>query len=191
MEVNTNKTEKVIELGPVDISSIRSEILALLPGEWNDEASENANYNKTGVLNQTQHIVFRFSDKRKMPIRYFALPSWEKWKGKLQPIMDSVTSRYGYKHGFYPRVMLAKLPPGAKIAPHTDGKPMQNRPHKIHIPIQTNAEAWFFQFPDKHNLKEGFAYEVNNSVMHGVENNGSTDRIHLIFEYIDMPPEQQ
>ena len=29
---------------------------------------------------------------------------------------------------------------------------------------------------------EGYAYEVNNLAPHAVENQGSTDRIHLMFE---------
>ena len=33
---------------------------------------------------------------------------------------------------------------------------------------------------------EGEAVEVNNLGVHGVENRGSTDRIHLIFEYYDL-----
>ncbi len=189
MEINKRKTEKVVEIGPIDISGIKADILALPPDSWNDEDSEKANYNKAGILRQTQHIVFRFSDKRKMPVTYFDLPLWEKWKDRLQPVMDAATKHFNYPNGFYPRVMLAKLPPGARIAPHTDGNVRQNRPHKIHIAIQTNADAFFFQFPEKYNFKEGIAYEVNNAVMHGVENNGTTDRIHLIFEYLEQKPQ--
>lgn len=188
MEVNTKKTEKVIELCQVDIAALKARVLALPESDWNDEDSEKANYNKMGVLRQTKHIVLKFSDKRKMPITYFDLPAWEKWKDLLLPIMDEVTKRYNYPNGFYPRVMFAKLPPGARIAPHTDGNIAQNRPHKIHIPLFTNPDAWFYQFPDRYNLKEGTAYEVNNAVKHGVENNGTTDRIHLIFEYLENRP---
>ena len=35
-------------------------------------------------------------------------------------------------------------------------------------------------------VPEGEAFEVNNMGVHAVENNGDSDRIHLIFEYYDL-----
>ena len=36
-----------------------------------------------------------------------------------------------------------------------------------------------------YHLPEGEAVEVNNMAVHAVENRGTTDRTHLIFEYYD------
>jgi hypothetical protein len=44
----------------------------------------------------------------------------------------------------------------------------------------------FFQENNPHHFAEGEAVEVNNMGFHSVQNRGSTDRIHLIFEYYDM-----
>ncbi len=190
LEINTKKTKEILEICKINISSIKDHILTIPKNDWNDTDSEKANYNKDGVLKQTQHIIFKFSNKKQVPITYFDLPVWDKWKDKLLPVMNEVTQHYGYTNGFYPRVMLAKLPPGAKIPPHIDGNILQNRPHKIHIPIQTNPDAWFFQSSKKYNLKEGYAYEVNNATLHAVKNDGNCDRIHLIFEYLEIPSNQ-
>ena len=38
----------------------------------------------------------------------------------------------------------------------------------------------------RYQFAEGEAVEVNNMGFHAVENRGSTDRIHLIFEYYDL-----
>ena len=37
-----------------------------------------------------------------------------------------------------------------------------------------------------HHFPEGEAVEVNNLELHAVRNDGTTDRIHLIFEYYDQ-----
>jgi hypothetical protein len=37
-----------------------------------------------------------------------------------------------------------------------------------------------------YHFKEGQAVEVSNMAVHGVENAGKSDRIHLIFEYYDV-----
>jgi hypothetical protein len=59
-------------------------------------------------------------------------------------------------------------------------------PHKIHIPVENNGDSYFFLEGKKFSLLEGDAHEVNNSLKHSVVNNGETDRIHLIFEYLDF-----
>ena len=81
--------------------------------------------------------------------------------------------------------MLAKLQPGQIIDRHIDKQKSNFITHKIHIPIQTNPEAKFCVKDKSFHLQEGYAYEVNNIVSHGAENNGKQPRIHLIFEIFD------
>ena len=78
--------------------------------------------------------------------------------------------------------MLAKLPAGCKIHRHRDAAPAAQFPHKIHIPLFTNDETFFCFDSEKKHLEVGKAYEVNNNIHHWAENNGQSDRIHLIFE---------
>ena len=59
-------------------------------------------------------------------------------------------------------------------------------PHKIHVPVQTNEGAFLHLGNSAFHLQEGQAYEVNNNIPHYAENNGTEDRIHLIFEYYPM-----
>ena len=51
---------------------------------------------------------------------------------------------------------------------------------------ETNDQVTFFVDGVGYQLPEGEAVEVNNMGVHAVENRGSTDRIHLIFEYYDL-----
>jgi len=83
-------------------------------------------------------------------------------------------------------VMLARMAPGGVIHPHRDQNPAAKWPHKIHVPLQTNNEVTFFVDGTGYHFAEGEAVEVNNMGLHAVENRGTTDRIHLIFEYFDV-----
>lgn len=184
-EVNPNKTNAVRELGPVDLGGVRAAVLAIREGEWDTREDFDANYNKRGALRSTRHIVFRFCDRRVRPSRCYDQPVWDRWASRLLPVMEAAARPFAYARGFFPRVMLARLPGGSFVPPHTDGDLEGSRPHKIHVPILTNSDAYFFVDYGRYHFQEGYAYEVNNSTRHAAVNAGRTDRIHLIFEYLD------
>lgn len=190
IEINQHKTENIRNLGEVNTAEIISLLRDLGQEDWDQEIDFKTNYNKKKDLNsalqQVQHITLRFSNKRKEEIEYIQLPSWKSWQSVLLPVMESATAFYGYKNGFYPKVMFAKIPAKGFIPPHIDGGTRGYAPHKIHVPLVTNQDCYFFIEDHKFHLKPGVAYEVNNGKQHGVVNAGTTDRIHLIFEYLDM-----
>lgn len=74
---------------------------------------------------------------------------------------------------------IAGHPPGTKIQLHPDNDEFL----KIHIPIKTNPNAWFFFEDEKFNMEVGHAYMVNTVLPHGTDNQGDTDRVHLIFKF--------
>lgn len=184
MHPNPRKTTSVRFLGPVDLSSVREDILAIPQDLWDRENA--AKPNKFGALDRTQHIVFRFvagfDDWRVANDR----PLWNAWRSRIEPLLHQATRPYGYAHADFPRIMLAKMGPGGVIHPHVDANPAARWPHKVHIPILTNDRVAFFVDPDRHHFDEGHAYEVNNLGVHAVSNDGDTERIHLIFEYYDL-----
>ena len=184
-EENPNKTDSIRHLGEVDIAALQEAVDKLQESDW--DLWDQQKPNPYPSLRQVKHIVFKFSAKRSKPLKYHTYPVWEDWKDLIEPILEAATKPYGYASAFFPRVMLAKLPPGGKISPHMDGPHDESRPHKIHIPIQTNPMAKFILVPDVYHFEVGQAYEVNNGLRHAVANNGDTDRIHLIFEYLQLP----
>lgn len=189
-ENNPNKSERIKELGQIGLGQLNEKVQNAPSDLWEGEDDDHINDNKKGVLNKVRHITFRFSDKDTN--EYFHLPIWDEWKSTLLPIMDEATAKYGYENYIYPRVMIASLPPGCVIMPHSDGGVKYSRPHKIHIPIQTNEKALFLHPPaHKYNLKAGYGYEINNCINHGVVNKGDNDRIHLIFEMIPLKPDDE
>ena len=65
--------------------------------------------------------------------------------------------------------------PGTKLINHQDS------PDKIrvHIPIHTNDQSKWIIDGEEFHMEPGWAYLVNTTLIHSLENKGTTDRIHL------------
>lgn len=183
MHPNPRKTTTVRHLGKVDISRLRDAVLAIPESTW--DAENAAKPNRYEALDRTRHIVFRFIDSAKDWRNSHDRPAWAEWRELLVPVMEQATRPYGYAHGVYPRVMFARMAPGGIIHPHVDSNAAAQWPHKIHVPILTNPKVSFLSGGSVHHFPEGEAVEVNNLGIHAVNNDGDSDRIHLIFEYYD------
>jgi hypothetical protein len=184
-QANPRKTASVRHLGQVDVARLKEAVLTIPESVWDEEDARKPN--RFDTLDATRHIIFRmvssgFRDWRDAEDR----PLWAEWRSLIEPILETVTAPYGYERGSFPRIMLARMAPGGVIRPHFDSNLAAKWPHKIHVPILTNPEVTFFVNRVPHHFAEGEAVEVNNMGPHAVENRGSTDRIHLIFEYFDL-----
>ena len=180
---NPRKTTTVRPLGAIDIAVLQAAVAAIPEAVWTAENA--AKPNRFEVLDGTHHIVFRFIDSPRDWRRSHDRPAWPQWRDLLTPVLAQAVRDYGYAHGVFPRVMLAKMPPGGVIHPHIDANPAAKWPHKIHVPLSTNPGVVSFFGGAEHHFPVGEAMEVNNLGPHWVRNNGATDRIHLIFEYYD------
>ncbi|HCK83991.1 MAG TPA: aspartyl beta-hydroxylase [Hyphomonadaceae bacterium] len=184
MYANPRKTKTARRLGVVDIVTLREAVLALPEEVWQSENSVKPN--RFDALDQATHIVFRFvtsfNDWRVSADHRL----WPEWRGLLEPVLNQAVAPYNYARGAFPRIMLARLAPGGVIHPHRDANPAAKWPHKIHVPLQTSQETIFYVDCVGYSFPEGEAVEVNNMGVHSVVNAGSTDRIHLIFEYYDL-----
>lgn len=181
---NPRKTTSVRRLGKVDIEALREAVVALSEAVW--DAQNAAKPNRFDALDATRHIIFRFVSRLRDWRRSDDGPLWNEWRPLLEPILAAATADYGYARGDFPRVMLARMAPGGVIHPHRDTNPAAKWPHKIHVPILTNDAVTFFVDGVGYHLAAGEAVEVNNMATHGVVNRGTSDRVHLIFEYYDL-----
>jgi hypothetical protein len=184
MQPNPRKTTTIRRLGHVEIEPLRKAVQALPEALW--DAENEAKPNRFGALDATQHIIFRFVSNFLDWRDSYDWPLWNEWKELLEPVLSAATASYGYSRSAFPRVMLARMAPGGVIHPHRDQNPAAKWPHKIHVPLLTNEDVTFYVDGEGYHLAEGEAVEVNNMGLHAVENRGSTDRIHLIFEYYDL-----
>lgn len=184
LQPNPRKTTSVRALGSVDITALREAVLAIPEAIWDAENADKPN--RFEALDKTRHIVFRFVDNFQDWRQSHDRPLWAQWRALIEPVLAQATRPYGYARAAFPRVMLARMAPGGVIKPHRDANPAAKWPHKIHVPIQTNDKVVFFVEGIGYRMPEGEAFEVNNMGVHAVENNGDSDRIHLIFEYYDL-----
>jgi len=183
MEANSRKTDSVRRLGTVDVAALREAVLAMPETVWNEENESKPN--RFEALDSTRHVVFRFVSSLKDWRDSHDRRLWSDWRHLLEPVMAAATEFYGYRHGAFPRVMLARMAPGGIIKPHRDANPAAKWPHKIHVPLVTNPGVAFYVDGVEYHFAEGEAVEVNNMGVHAVANRGDSDRIHLIFEYYD------
>ena len=180
---NLRKTTGIRQLGAVQINALQAAVAAIPEAVWN---AENANKpNRFEVLDATRHIVFRFIDSPRDWRSSHDRAAWPAWRDLLEPVLAQAVRAYGYARGVFPRVMLARMPPGGVIHPHIDANPAAKWPHKIHVPMSTNPGVVSFFGGKEHHFPPGQAVEVDNLGPHWVRNNGDSDRVHLIFEYYD------
>lgn len=183
MHPNPRKTASVRRLGKVDIAALRAAVLAVPEDTWD---AENAGKpNRFSALDATRHMVFRFVSDPRDWRRSYDRPLWAAWRPLVEPVIAAAVAPYGYAKVAVPRIMLARMAPGGRILPHRDQNPSAKWPHKVHVPLLTNPRVTFYIDRVGYQLPEGEAAEVNNMAEHAVENAGTTDRVHLIFECYD------
>ena len=182
-QANPRKTASLRPLGKVDVSTLREAVLAIPEPVWDFENSSKPNDYR--ALDRTRHVVFRFVDSTRDWRHSHDRPLWDSWRPRLEPVLRQAVAPYAYANGVFPRMMLARMPPGGEIKPHQDTNVAARWPHKIHVPILSNDLVAFWIDGKAYHLPVGEAFEVNNMAVHAVRNDGDSDRIHLIFEYYD------
>jgi len=79
--------------------------------------------------------------------------------------------------------MVSKVIKGQAIQLHRDRHDGECR-NRVHIPLKTNKDAYFYTSGEFHYMKAGHAYVIDPSEEHGVVNLGQDARIHLIFNMV-------
>lgn len=140
-------------------------------------------------------VIFTFCDDLLETVYRF--PWWTKWNKELDQIFDYL----GLERSQIIRCLLAKLPSGVKIPVHHDTGLWATKSHRIHIPLRTSKQSVQKENAvDEVIFKAGYSnstlkrvafneldvIELNNRAKHYVENSWSKDRIHLIFDYVDL-----
>ena len=177
------KADYFRHLGTANVNALVARVKSVPDSLWVSENEGKPNNFKN--LNDTCHIMFRYIDGLAKVFDYHDFPIWQEWKDVLLPVMEQAARCLGYENYRFPRIMLAKLPAGSEISPHTDRK-ASHFIHKIHVPLITNSGTMFHVGDQVRNLPAGEIVEVNNKRNHAVENHGDLDRIHFIFECYNM-----
>lgn len=108
---------------------------------------------------------------------------------ELLSLVEPIISELEEIHdGLRGNVLFIKLKGMHNIPEHTDGGNYLVFSRRHHIPIVTSNQTFFGVGSEKINMAVGECWEINNTRTHSVDNNSSTDRIHLL---IDIMPNSE
>ncbi len=159
----------------VDAAALRDEVARLDAGVWGSRGG------RVGVHRVAEAVFLR---------------GYAPAEGDLpiedRPVLDSlplIRDLIERQLGAPPmRALLARLPPGAIVAPHIDRAPYFSKTIRIHVPIETHDAAWMVAGELTYCMRAGEVWALNNSAMHGVWNaSGEHARTHLIFDVLMTP----
>lgn len=134
--------------------------------------------NTFDVHKDTESIVYVWRNKVEIDPNTNDLLHTEVWK-----VANLIKKYYG-DWCIISNLMLAKLKPFKKIKPHTDTG-ILSVVHRCHFPIITDKDCKFTINSTPYSFKENIVFEFNNALVHSVENNSNTDRIHLIVDILE------
>lgn len=86
------------------------------------------------------------------------------------------------------RCLLARLPAGAIVPPHSDNGPYFQKTIRIHVPVITHAKAWMYCDGRVFRMLPGEIWALNNSAQHAVWNaDDALARTHMICDFLPTP----
>ena len=179
-------TARTRDLGAVDCDDLIAVVQRLDEAAWTQKTYRQESFN---VHRGTQSIVLCFIDLGQWPRLALAREAgWDRLEESAGPVMDAIIGSSYEPGGVVIRAMAVRLPAGGRITPHVDEHESLRISHRIHLPLLTNPRVRFFIDGVPHRFEPGKAVEVNNQLSHAVMNDGTTDRVNFIFDY--LPPAQ-
>lgn len=80
------------------------------------------------------------------------------------------------------RVVISKLKPGCKVYPHPDEGGYAHGYDRTHIVLSSDEGNMFYCANEQVHMQPGEYWLFNHELTHWVENNSTTDRIHIIVD---------
>jgi tetratricopeptide (TPR) repeat protein len=164
--------------GGFDVEAIKNKVAQISEAKWLESERER----RFDVHRDTQALLLiHFEDYKYEKPEYREL--YYEFEDELKPLIDHIAAYY-QDNGFVVRLIFAKLLAGGVIPKHADGGYSLLNCHRVHIPIITNDKNIFFVNGEEKNMQSGELWEINNELVHTVENRGEEDRVHLIIDWM-------
>lgn len=179
------------QFGTVDVAPLRTFLEAQPPDVWHFSCK------MIPTLDQCERIILRHSRNYEFDLN--DVVDWEmmeRFRPYVDPIVREICQRTGKER--VAALFVANLPKGACIYPHVDHGEFLEKPARIHVPIKTNADVFYFIggcyiddralepmarqiMSRKFHMREGDVWEIDNMSYHSVRNGGDGDRWHLVM----------
>jgi len=161
-------------LGNIDVSSIQQKLGDL---DW-DAYTFRQTKHEVHQATKTVPLIFDPNLNLPLPHRWMTL-----FISELEQIKSHLKSILG--EGSMMSAILINLPSGQVVHRHVDKGESFKKYNRIHIAIETNTDCIFEVDGEEKHLKIGEVWEIDNSnKYHSVRNEGSTDRIHLLIDWL-------
>ena len=174
-----NTTHKLISHAPNHLcDDVRSHLASTNWTEGRYNRSEQTL--KAGYVIEMPYAIRAF---------YQMTPDDEPLRVAAQSLIDWINTQDGLE-GFEPvRGEIASLVPDARLEVHYDMCWFHNNSRRLHIPLITNKNCWHYSQPagslaTVYHMQQDQLYELNNRIDHTAANEGTTDRVHLIVDFM-------
>jgi len=98
--------------------------------------------------------------------------------------MDNVKILEDYYQAIAKNAVLDILPPNEHINEHVDKSIIYTYCHRVHLPIVTNSNVYFYVGGYPYQMPKGIFFEFSNKDLHAVQNFSSKTRIHLVVDLL-------
>jgi hypothetical protein len=167
-------------VGAID-PSIPAQFQALVePRDWIVYDYRKNMVGHTGVY---ESMVFRHSSEYSTAT-IKDMPLMGKYRSSIESMVGAMRNHYLIRDY---TALASKLGPGSKVSPHTDLGEFLESIHRVHIPVVTNENSFYFVGDERVQMKVGEMYEIDNQRVHWVKNDGDTDRVHVIINIYGEP----
>jgi hypothetical protein len=178
-----NIKENFKDFGKVDIQDFLIEIGKITEEQW-DGFTWRQDKNPMHSASKTLPIIYD-NDFRHFNGTKHELHDQIDFPKLIDPIVKKLEQEYNW--GYVVRAVFVRLPAGKSIKSHIDVGGSYNLSHRVHIPLICEWDKVEYIVEDESRYFEiGQMFELNNMRQHAVHNNGSIDRINLLFDFAEF-----
>lgn len=180
-----------IKHGKFDISELRERVAGFAEDEWQEDTSRQERF-EAHTDTQTIKLLFDPDYRHTNPTAH---PPLQEFASLIEPLHSHIFATFSKTMrqrklirkngpGYFIRIVLTRLAANSKITPHVDDGESLRLCHRIHVPIITNEDCFFCVGESRIHMRAGEMWEINNRLVHHVENGGDHARVHLIQDFV-------
>jgi hypothetical protein len=172
-----NKAFQLIGEMPL-FDKLLNDVLALTDNDWMEYGDRKKTRGAASANTDTIPLMYDTEHRIDSGILH---KNYERFSPYVNEVIVATTQHIG-EVGVR-QAMLTRLKAGTVIPKHRDEGPLTAKSHRVHVPVITNTDCIFSVGDESKNLKPGQIWIVDNvGRLHGIENNGIVNRVHLIVD---------
>lgn len=140
------------------------------------------------VQRETRSIPVRIKERRadlpEQKDRDVLGSRWTPWAGKLPTLQAFLERVAEQQQCLIGRVRVVNLPAGQRVYPHVDRGNYYQQHERHHLVLKSSQGSWLKSGSEDIRMQEGELWWFDNRALHEAHNDGTEDRIHVIFDLL-------